>query len=288
MRSTALPALAIAGTFALTACTSNPFGGGDPEAEGAGTAAESDVPSFGEIRDEMWEAMLAAETVTIEGQVEAGEAELDELFSEVDEDAVGDITVTGALDGTDSEMRYSAGEGHTFTQRAVGGVEYFRGEDFGALFYSELDDEIAEVVDPEFIDGVVADQWVEFSTEGSASIFSAQDFLTTWQRDLDDEDVDDISGVREVRDGQAVFVFAEQDGDAEYVVAADGPPYLLQLRDEDSTYTFTDWNSSETPEEPENIITLDDIFDAIAEQQDWPTEDGAQEDAADGDVADDD
>ncbi|GAA3072388.1 MULTISPECIES: hypothetical protein [Actinomycetes] len=272
MKPTAVTSLAIAGTLLLTSCASNPFADDAPEDSDDGTVAEAEVPSLGEIQDEMWETMLAAETVTIEGQVEAGEADLDELFEQIDEDAVGDITITGALDGTDSEMSYAAGEGNTFTQRAVGGVEYFRGEDFGALLYGNLDDDVAAAVEPEFIEDLVADQWVEFSADGSASIFSAEDFLGIWQRELREEDTDAISGVRETRDGQEVYVYAQQDGETEYVVAADGQPHLLELRDEDSTYTFTDWNSADIPEEPENVITLDDIFDAIADHQGWPTE----------------
>ncbi|MDZ5076829.1 hypothetical protein [Nesterenkonia sp. HG001] len=272
MKPTALTGLAIAGTLMLASCGSNPFSDDGQDAPDPGTASEAEVPSFAEIQDQMWEAMLAAETVTIDGQVEAGEADLDELFDEIDEDTVGDITITGALDGTDSEMSYAAGEGNTFTQRMVDGVEYFRGEDFGALLYSELDEDVAAAVEPGFIDELVADQWVEFSADGSASIFSAEDFLTIWQRELREADLDDVAGARETRDGQEVYVYAEEDGEAEYVVAADGQPHLLQLRDEDSSYTFADWNSTETPDEPENVITLDDIFDAIAEQQGWPTD----------------
>lgn len=272
MKPTALTTLTLAGTLLLASCGANPFSGDTAEPDGAGTAEEAEVPAFGDIQDEMWEAMLSAETVTLEGQVQAGDAELDELFSELDEDAVGDITVTGALDGTDSQMSYSAGEGHSFTHRAVGGVEYFRGEDFGSLFYSELDEEIADLVDPEFLDEFVAEQWVALSEDGAGSIFSAEDFLRTWQQELEGDQVEDIEGVRETRGGQVVYVYAEDDGDAEYVVAADGPPYLLQLEDQQNSYTFTDWNSTDTPEEPENIITLDDLVEAIAEQQDWPAD----------------
>ncbi|GAB3192303.1 hypothetical protein [Nesterenkonia suensis] len=278
MKPTALTGLVIVGTVMLASCGANPFTGEDQDVPDADTAAEAEVPTFAEIQEPMWEAMLSAETVTIEGQVEAGEADLDELFEEIDEDAVGDIILTGALDGRDSEMSYSVGEGNTFTQRMVDGVEYHRGEDFGSLLYRQLDDEVAAAVEPELIEELVADQWVEFSADGSASIFSAQDFLTIWEREVAEEDLDDVTGVRETRDGEEVYVYAEEDGEAEYVVAASGPPHLLELRDEDSRYTFTEWNVADTPEEPENVITLDDIFDAIAEQQGWPTDD----DGADG------
>lgn len=279
--------LAAAGLLLLTACD-NPFDatGGDPapaaEEPGEGTEAgtgggqaeaPTEAPSFGEIQDEMWEAMLAADSVTIEGEVEAAEADLDELFEGIDEDAVGDIRISGSLDGSDAEMSYSAGEGNTFTQRTVEGTEYFRGEDFGALLLDELDDEVAELIDEDFLNSVMEDQWVEFSADGSGSAYSAEDVFTGWQADLAGEDLDGLTGEVQERDGEHVFVYTvEEDDEREYVVAAQGEPYLLAWQDEDSRYVFSEWNEAGEPEEPENVITLDEIFEAIAEEQGWPTD----------------
>lgn len=279
--------LAAAGLLLLTACD-NPFDatGGGPapatEEPGEGTEAgtgggqaeaPTEAPSFGEIQDEMWEAMLAADSVTIEGEVEAAEADLDELFEGIDEDAVGDIRISGSLDGSDAEMSYSAGEGNTFTQRTVEGTEYFRGEDFGALLLDELDDEVAELIDEDFLNSVMEDQWVEFSADGSGSAYSAEDVFTGWQADLAGEDLDGLTGEVQERDGEHVFVYTvEEDDEREYVVAAQGEPYLLAWQDEDSRYVFSEWNEAGEPEEPENVITLDEIFEAIAEEQGWPTD----------------
>lgn len=279
--------LAAAGLLLLTACD-NPFDatGGDPapaaEEPGEGTEAgtgggqaeaPTEAPSFGEIQDEMWEAMLAADSVTIEGEVEAAEADLDELFEGIDEDAVGDIRISGSLDGDDAEMSYSAGEGNTFTQRTVEGAEYFRGEDFGTLLLAELDDEVADAVDQDFLNGVMEDQWVEFPAEDGGGAYSAQDIFAEWQSDLEGEDLDGLTGEVEERDGEHVFVYTvEEDDEREYVVAAQGEPYLLAWQDEDSRYVFSEWNEAGEPEEPENVITLDEIFEAIAEEQGWPTD----------------
>lgn len=281
--------LAAAGLLVLTSCD-NPFdadagdaasathepaeGTEGTEAEAGAQEAPEEAPTFGEIQDEMWEAMQAADSVTIEGEVQADEADLDELFDGIDEDAVGDIRISGSLDGDDAEMSYSAGEGNTFTQRTVEGSEYFRGEDFGTLLLAELDDEVADAVDQDFLNGVMEDQWVEFPAEDGGGAYSAQDIFVEWQSDLEGEDLDRLTGEVEERDGQQVFVYTAEDDDSrEYVVAAQGDPYLLAWQDEQSRYTFSEWDEAEEPETPENIITLDEIFEAVAEEQGWPIED---------------
>lgn len=278
--------LAAVALLALTACD-NPFdvSGGDSapstEEPAEGTEAEAgaeevpeEAPTFGEIQEEMWEAMLAADSVTIEGEVQAAEADLDELFEGIDEDAVGDIRISGSLDGSDAEMSYSAGEGNAFTQRTVEGTEYFRGEDFGTLLLAELDDEVAEAVDEDFLNRVMEDQWVEFSAEGEAGAYSAEDIFAEWQSELAEEDLDGLTGEVAEREGQQVFVYTAEDDDSrEYVVSAEGEPYLLAWEDEESSYSFSQWDAAEQPETPENIITLDEIFEAVAEEQGWPTDD---------------
>lgn len=260
--------VALAALLTLSAC-GNPFAADEEDAEGGG---EAGPPTFEALQEQLWDTMLSAESVTIEGEVEAGEAELDELFDGIDEDERGEIALTGALDGTHSEMTYTAGEGHSFAQRAVDGVEYFRGEDFAELFHSGLDEEIAEAVDEDFIDDLIADQWVQIAEDGGA-VFSAEDFLRTWQRELDGEDVAGITAEEDTREGEPVWVYSDEEGETEYVVAAEGDPVLFELRDEESHYTFGEWDAAELPEEPENVLTTDDIFDAIAEDQGWPTED---------------
>lgn len=267
----AITALAAVG---LSGCA-NPFDAGaeepaEPQPQEAETdteAEEAEAPVFGEIRQEMFSAMLAADSVTITGEVTAGEADLDELFDGVDDDTTGALMITGALDGTDSEMSFSAG-GSSFTQRAVDGEEYFRGEDFAALLVSELDDEVADLVDEEFVEETISDSWVLFEDSGGA-VFSAEEFITTWQTELTGDDVDAMAAHAEERDGEDVWVYTADGGDSQFVVAADGDPYLLEITDEDSHYEFAEWNASEPPEVPENVITLEEIFVAIAEEQGW-------------------
>lgn len=257
----------------LAGCGYDPFAAPDSEGDQApSNAGTEEPPTFGEVRDEAFTAMLEADSVDILGEVEAGDAELDELFDGIDEDTSGQLQISGELDGSQSEMRFSAG-GSSFTQRAVEGEEYFRGEDFAALLVSELDDDVADLVDEEFIAEVVADQWVQFDDAQDPSVFSAEDFITTWQQELEGEEVSEMEAAPETRGDQSVWVYTADGGDSEFVVAAEGEPYLLSIRDGDSHYQFSDWNDSPAPEVPEDVITLDEIFDAIAEEQGWALDD---------------
>jgi len=261
MKRTAMAGTSVAAVVLLAGCA-NPF-----EAEEQGPQ----VPTFGAIQERMWDAMLTADTVSIEGEVQASEADVDELFEEIDEDETGDLSIVGAVDGSDSEMSFTAGD-VSFTQRAIDGAEYFRGEDFASLLVSELDDDFAELVEEDFISDFVADQWVQFSTDDGGAVFSAEDFITTWQRELEGEDVSALQGTQETREGSAVYTFATADGSTEFVVAAEGAPYLLEMTDEESSYVFSDWNEAERPDEPENVTTVEEIFVAIAQENGWSTE----------------
>ncbi|TDS86378.1 hypothetical protein [Nesterenkonia aurantiaca] len=274
MKRPALVGSGLAAVVLLTGCGGNPF-------QGDAQDAEPQVPSFGQIQDRMWEAMLTADTVSIEGEIEAAEADVDQMFEDIDEEDTGDLLITGAVDGSASEMTFTAGD-VSFTQRAIEGVEYFRGEDFAALLMSEMDQEITDLIEEDFITSVVVEQWVQFSTDGAGAVFSAQDFISTWQRELDGEELAALEGAAETRDGAEVYVYATQDGSTELVVAAAGAPYLLQMRDEDSRYDFSDWNQTQRPEAPENVMTLDEIFEAIAAEHGWSTgdEDQAPDDGA--------
>ena len=263
--------LAAAG-ITLAGCGYNPFessgsGGGPPPQD----TEVQQPPAFGEVRDELFDAMLAAESVTITGEVEAGDADLDDLFDGIDEETTGQLQISGAADGTESQMRFSAG-GSSFTQRAVEGEEYFRGEDFAALLVGELDDDVSELVEEEFIAEVVADRWVQFDDAEDPSVFSAQEFITTWQQELESDDISEMVGETETREGQRVWVYTADAGEGEFVVTAEDEPYLLSIRDGGSHYQFSDWNSSEAPEVPAEVVTLDELFDAIAEEQGWPAE----------------
>lgn len=288
MRRSIFPLAAIA-TVGLTGC-GNPFDATDREdAQPVGTSGETAAadtaetgqpPSFGDIREDVFTAMLEAESVTISGEVEAGEADLDELYDTIDADTTGEISISGALDGTDSEMSFTAGDA-SVTQRAVEGAEYFLGEDFAALLLSELDEEVAEEISQDFVEDLVGDQWVQFEEEGG-SVFSAEEFITTWQQELDDDEIDAMEAEAETREDQEVWVYTTADGETEYIVSAQDEPYLLGINDSEAQYTFTEWNDSPAPDapEPDEYITLDEIFEAIAEEYGWPTEE-LEEDADD-------
>ncbi|WP_146341360.1 hypothetical protein [Nesterenkonia sp. NBAIMH1] len=132
----AAPALAASGALVLSACGPYPVDATDQH----DAAAPESAPVFGDIRQEAFDSSLAAESVTVTGEMEAGEAELDELFGEIDEEDSGQLEILGALDGTASQMSFSAGT-TSFTHRVVEGDEYFAGEEFAQLLAAELNDE---------------------------------------------------------------------------------------------------------------------------------------------------
>ncbi|GAA1825503.1 hypothetical protein [Nesterenkonia flava] len=259
----------------LAACGENPFDASG-EAGGQSAADEGQAPSFGEIQQDMFSAMLEADSVTITGEVQAGDADLDEYFTGLDEDAVGDLSISGALDGTASEMTFAAGDS-SFSERAVDGEEYVQGEGYAQLLATELED-VAEVEEA-FIAELIGEQWIQLD-DAQGQVFSAEDFITTWQQELDNEDIAEMTAETETRDGQEVWVYSSDDG--EFVVAAEGEPYLLELSDENSHYVFSQWNESQAPEAPEDVITLEEISQAIAEEQNGETADnGAADEDAD-------
>lgn len=271
---TGVSAIAVT-TLALTSCAYNPFEDASAHGGSPGGQAGSQAPvPFGELRDEMFQAMREADSVSITGEIEAGDADVDEVFADIDTDTVGELTISGALDGTATQMSFSAG-GYSFTQMARDGQEYFRGEDFAALLVGELDESVAEDVSEELVAEIVADQWVTFGDDTESTVFSAEEFIATWEEELQGDDIDAMTGTSQTRDGEPVWVYTADGGESEFTVAASGEPYLLEIVDDDSRYVLEDWGSSEPPETPENVITLDDIFDEIADELGWSADESA-------------
>lgn len=239
-------------------------GSGEGEAQG-----EDSVPTFGEIHEEMWDAMLEAETVSLQGRVEADEANLDEIFDELDDDAEGTLHITGATDGSNSEMEFSAGDDYSFTLRSVDGSDYVRGEDFAELLISSLDDDVVEAAGEDTIRGIVEDRWVDLTAEGGA-VPSVAELIEDMRDDIDSDDIAEITGELEERDGHEVYVYTDEDGEDEIVVAAEGAPYLLELRlGDDYQFTFSEWNEAETPEAPEDALTDDELIDQVIAEAGW-------------------
>ncbi|WP_147108082.1 hypothetical protein [Nesterenkonia populi] len=251
------PAVLTAGGLALSACGPYPVDASDQHDDVATGAA----PVFGEVREEAFETSLAAESVTVEGEIEAGEADVDELFGEIDEGESGQLEITGDLDGTASQMSFSAGES-SFTQVVVDGEEYFAGDEFAQLLAAELndddeDEEEADSVSSDDVAEIIDDAWVQFPD--AESVYSAQDVLTTWQEELADGEYDELEAEEDIRDGEDVWIYTEDD--LSIVVAAGDEPLILEISDGANTYAFDEWNESEAPEAPEDVITIDEILE---------------------------
>lgn len=268
--------VAAASVVVLAGC-GNPFDASDQH-----PAAEPEPnPTYAEIQEELFATMLAADSVSVTAEVAAGEAGLDQIFDEIDEDDIGQLEISGALDGMSSQMSFSAGDG-SFTQITVDGSDYFSGPDFASLLVSELDEDVADAVDEELITEIIGDQWVEFPGEATG-IYSAEELFETWQQQYTSESLGEMTGELQQRDGEQVWVFEADGGETEFVLAVDDEPYLLRLAEAGAEYELSEWGSSDAPDEPAESITLDEIYEAIAEDQGWDPQD--LEDSDDDDQA---
>lgn len=250
-------------------------GCGPQSADRSEATADPAPPTFGELQDQIWESSLSADSVTVDAEVSAADIGAENFIGDEDSQQKGSLTAAGALDGTNTQVRFSVGEVGV-TQRVADGAEYYGGEEFGAMLASQLDPELAAEVDQDVIDRAVGGEWVEYPSGGARALVAAEDILTALQRDLEDSDWDEHPAEETVRDDQEVYVFSalsEADGKLEIVVAAQGPPYVLSVQDDEAAYTFSDWDETDPPGSPDAALTPEDVSAAIAEDKGWPAED---------------
>ena len=229
---------------------------------------------FGQLQEQIWEASLSAESVTVEAEVSAADIGAESFIDQEDPQQMGSLTASGALDGTNTQVHFSVGQAGV-TQRVADGAEYYGGEEFGVMLANQLAPELAAEVDEGVIDRAVGGEWVEYPSGGARALVAAEDILTALQRDIEVSGWDDQPAEETVRDDRQVYVFSavsEEDGTLEIVVAAEGPPYVLRVQDDDAAYEFRDWDATDMPGRPEAALTPDDVSAAIAEDRGWPVE----------------
>lgn len=249
-------------------------GCGSPSEDRAEATAEPTPPLFGQLQEQMWEASLSADSVTLEAEVSADDIGAESFIGEEDPQQKGSLTAAGALDGTNTQVHFSVGDAG-LTQRVADGAEYYGGEEFGAMLANQLAPELAAEVDEDVIERAVGGEWVEYPSGGARALVAAEDILTALQRDLEDSDWEDHPAEETVRDDQEVYVFSavsEEDGKVEIVVAAQGPPYVLSVQGDEAAYEFSDWDDTDLPGSPEAALTPEDVSAAIAEDRGWPVE----------------
>lgn len=293
--------LGLVGALALTACGGDDTQGteepgevqgetgeaADPGTQGTGEETQESVaqeaPLLSEIQDQVTQTLHEAESVTItaSGSVpgladegsdsdtedpdldEAEDAEdLDDEAEEQLENAEDlQMVYRGAGDGSLAMAEVSA-EGVQMSVVTVDNAAYFSGDSLLSIFESQLPQDQLEQFDLESLREDLDGRWIDTGQEDDLG--SLADVLDEID---EDEWTDEFSeeGTVEERDGQTVWVYSGADSSELVIVADEESPYLHSMTQgtdgDDLSIIFSDWDSTELPEEPaeEDIISEEEF-----------------------------
>ena len=188
--------------------------------------------------------------------------------------------MAGSVDGSVSHVQFNIGGPEMEILQTESEI-FLTGETTAFFLEQEMPEDLLSDID---MDGVASDlsgTWVDMTEDmgGPDDDFRLDEILSGMQEGFQDADEDSIfpwsgtdypEGAAEERDGQEVWVYAEEDGDGELVVLADEEnPYVLTVDGEDEDgnpvlVTFSDWNETEVEEEPEGeILTPEDLEEVL-------------------------
>lgn len=235
----------------LTACGG---GGEDPAAEESQTPEVPPAPEYTEIESDIWDTMLAAESVTLSVELSAAL-----MNPQASSDAVVEQEYTGSLDGTASTF-HELNDGVTTEMHMLEDAIYVPGElELESIARASGDAFSAEDFAAEF-----EGKWVDYSGQVDRSQASTAAFLEQMRSSMEDNGAaSSLEGEAETREGEDVWVYTG--GGVEAVVRAGDEPVLLSYAgesgDESVDLTFEDWDASEGPEEPaeEDVLSLDEV-----------------------------
>lgn len=235
----------------LTACGG---GGEDPAAEESQTPEVPPAPEYTEIESDIWDTMLAAESVTLSVELSASS-----MNPQASSDAVVAQEYTGSLDGTASTF-HELNDGVTTEMHMLEDAIYVPGErELESIARASGDAFSAEDFAAEF-----EGKWVDYSGQVDRSQASTAAFLEQMRSSMEDNGAaSSLEGEAETREGEDVWVYTG--GGVEAVVRAGDEPVLLSYAgesgDESVDLTFEDWDASEGPEEPaeEDVLSLDEV-----------------------------
>ncbi len=257
--------------------------------------AEGEAPEFVDLEDRLWESMLEAESVTIQGSSPLGASQLEEYFSavaedidentdentdedtgedsegEIDEETVAEISVAGAMDGSATESQIRIGDTLDLTIITAEERTYLKGEDFADITALSSPHENADFVDQELIDDLLADRWIDIGSAEEMASMSPQSLVEQWEDSLI-EDPEGVTGEAEERDGSEVWVYTSADGESTYVVSAEETPRLLSIDDAQSSLMFAGWDETEGAEAPEETLTMDEVTQTLIDSMPVPSE----------------
>lgn len=260
--------VAAASILALSACGSADGESSDPEED------IQDVPALSEIEETMWDTMEASESVTITASPEdLGAAGLDNMGL-----GSGDVTFYGNIDGSASGFTFGDSDAVVaFDEQAYMSADYVFGI-FGGAMAEQVGEQERQLI--EAIADELQGYWVDQSGEYDPEVDPfGVDLIISESRDqwFDSEDDDPSSseygdeGTLEEHDGVDVWVYSE--GDSELIVEADhDAPRILEATEDGGTITFSDWDSTEEPERPDEDLVIDEgefdeLLSDVAEEQ---------------------
>ncbi|GAB3192306.1 hypothetical protein [Nesterenkonia suensis] len=222
-----------------------------------------DAPEITDIEDDLWRAMEEAESVVLEVDIPADEAQV-EGPEQIDAEEGERFTqhFSGQMDGSGLIMRQEFG-GEATEMITFEDATYVRGEDELAAVAEQFPGEIDEDELAEEFEG----KWVDYSDvlpEGFTITAEIDDF----RRSLEDGGgFGELEGQTETREGEEVWVYT--DDLRELVIRAGEEPVLLSVQAESESgrieMHLSDWNAAEEPERPaeEDILSMEDLEDIL-------------------------
>ncbi|WP_010525714.1 hypothetical protein [Nesterenkonia sp. F] len=242
--------------LALTACGG---GGEEPAAAESESPEVPPAPEYTEIESDVWDTMLAAESVTIEADMPAGL--MDQQAAE------GDRTIqeyAGAMDGSASTFRQESGD-VTTEMRLVDGSAYVPGEVELASIERQSGGSISASDYAEDFEG----RWIDYSDQVDPSGASPESFLIGLRSSMEGQSgAEALDSAAETRDGEDVWVYTAGE-ELEIVVRAGDEPVLLGFEGEQEgsslSVQFAAWNASEGPEAPaaEDVMTIQEATQIV-------------------------
>lgn len=293
--------LGLVGALALTACGGDDTQGteepgevqgetgeaADPGTQGTGEETQESVaqeaPLLSEIQDQVTQTLHEAESVTItasgsvpgladegsDSDTEDPDLEEAEDVEDLDDEAEEQLenaedlqmVYRGAGDGSLAMAEVSA-EGVQMSVVTVDNAAYFSGDSLLSIFESQLPQDQLEQFDLEALREDLDGRWIDTGQEDDLG--SLADVLDEID---EDEWTDEFSeeGTVEERDGQTVWVYSGADSSELVIVADEESPYLHSMTQgtdgDDLSIIFSDWDSTELPEEPaeEDIISEEEF-----------------------------
>lgn len=270
------------------------------EADADEPAAEADAPAFDDVRDAIWSASQAQESVRITGDMADPNATLNEESAEIDDEDSDEDSDESPEEDTDGESDEAellslsvygdlAGEASAFElgdvyEYRVFGDEVLQSVDSLANEYEAIQPEGTESPDAEEIRSAFSAEgsWANLGPAAQGAVETPGIFLanleqgfTQAQEQAEDESATEWEVESDVHEGEDVWVYSRgESGNGSFitVLADEQEPLLVHLGYEfpgqpATSIEFLDWNETDGPERPEDdeVISPEEVQSILQE-----------------------